>query len=276
ARAGRGRGPAGGAPNPLASRQVAGIADPPPLRSAKSVPSKHGDKAKKRRDVVKRRRCFSALRRRPALAPLRRGRLNFRWPREPRCERAPSPWLARSAQKNTIRVPSRTETPPRAGCGTRLVYSSTPMAVRTFDHRTHVTLDGNEAAARVAYKLSDVIAIYPITPSSTMGEWADQWAAQGMPNLWSTVPTVAELQSEGGAAGALHGALQTGALAPTFTASQGLLLMIPNMYKIAGELTPTVFHVAARSLATQALSIFGDHSDVMATRATGFAMLASG
>ena len=139
-----------------------------------------------------------------------------------------------------------------------------------------ITLDGNEAAARVAYKLSDVIAIYPITPSSTMGEWADQWAAQSVPNLWSTVPTVAELQSEGGAAGALHGALQAGALATTFTASQGLLLMIPNMYKIAGELTPTVFHVAARSLATQALSIFGDHSDVMATRATGFAMLAAG
>src|SRR5262249_20715702 len=155
--------------------------------------------------------------------------------------------------KNTIRVPSRTETPPRAGCGTRLADSSTPMAVRTFDNRTHVTLDGNEAAARVAYKLSDVLAIYPITPSATMGAWPDQWAAQGMPNLWSTVPTVAELQSEGGAAGALHGALQTGALATTFTASQGLLLMIPNMYKIAGELTPTVFHVAARSLATQAL-----------------------
>ena len=138
-----------------------------------------------------------------------------------------------------------------------------------------VTIDGNEAAARVAYKLSDVIAIYPITPSSTMGEWADQWAAQGVPNLWSTVPTVAEMQSEGGAAGALHGALQAGALATTFTASQGLLLMIPSMYKIAGELTPTVVHVAARTLATQALSIFGDHSDVMATRATGFAMFAS-
>jgi pyruvate-ferredoxin/flavodoxin oxidoreductase len=139
-----------------------------------------------------------------------------------------------------------------------------------------VTIDGNEAAARVAYRLSDVIAIYPITPSSTMGEWADQWAAQGRPNLWGTVPTVVEMQSEGGAAGALHGALQSGALATSFTASQGLLLMIPNMYKIAGELTATVLHVAARSLATQALSIFGDHGDVMATRATGFAMLASG
>ena len=141
--------------------------------------------------------------------------------------------------------------------------------------RTHVTLDGNEAAAQVAYQLSDVIAIYPITPSSAMGEWADQWSAEGRPNLWGTVPTVVEMQSEGGAAGALHGALQTGALATTFTASQGLLLMIPNMYKIAGELTPAVFHVAARALATQALSIFGDHGDVMAARATGFAMLAS-
>jgi pyruvate-ferredoxin/flavodoxin oxidoreductase len=146
---------------------------------------------------------------------------------------------------------------------------------RSTTRRSQATLDGNEAAATVAYRLSDVIAIYPITPSSTMGEWADQWAAARLPNLWGTVPTVIEMQSEGGAAGALHGALQTGALATTFTASQGLLLMIPNMYKIAGELTPAVFHVAARSLATQALSIFGDHSDVMAARATGFAMLAS-
>ena len=112
------------------------------------------------------------------------------------------------------------------------------------------TIDGNEAAARVAYRLSDVIAIYPITPSSTMGEWADQWAAQGRPNQWGTVPTVVEMQSEGGAAGALHGALQSGALATSFTASQGLLLMIPNMYKIAGELTPFCMHVAARTLAT--------------------------
>jgi pyruvate-ferredoxin/flavodoxin oxidoreductase len=148
--------------------------------------------------------------------------------------------------------------------------SASPIA------RRHVTLDGNEAAAHVAYQLSDVIAIYPITPSSAMGEWADQWAAEHRPNLWGTVPSVTEMQSEGGAAGALHGALQAGALATTFTASQGLLLMIPNMYKIAGELTPTVFHVAARSLATQGLSIFGDHGDVMAARATGFAMLASG
>jgi pyruvate-ferredoxin/flavodoxin oxidoreductase len=142
--------------------------------------------------------------------------------------------------------------------------------------RRRVTLDGNESAAHVAYQLSEVVAIYPITPSSAMGEWADQWATQRRPNLWGTVPTVVEMQSEGGAAGALHGALQSGALATTFTASQGLLLMIPNMYKIAGELTATVFHVAARALATQALSIFGDHSDVMAARATGFALLASG
>jgi pyruvate-ferredoxin/flavodoxin oxidoreductase len=141
--------------------------------------------------------------------------------------------------------------------------------------RTHVMIDGNEAAARIAYKLSEVVAIYPITPSTPMGEQADAWAATGQPNLWGTVPQVIEMQSEGGAAGALHGALQTGALATTFTASQGLLLMIPNMYKIAGELTPVVFHVAARSLAAQALSIFGDHSDVMATRATGWALLAS-
>lgn len=141
--------------------------------------------------------------------------------------------------------------------------------------RTWMTIDGNEAAVRVAYKLSDVMAIYPITPSTPMGESADAWSATNEKNLWGTVPTVIEMQSEGGAAGALHGALQSGALATTFTASQGLLLMIPNMYKIAGELSPVVFHVAARSLATQGLSIFGDHSDVMATRATGFAMLAS-
>ena len=137
------------------------------------------------------------------------------------------------------------------------------------------TLDGNEAVAHVAYRLNEVIAIYPITPSSTMGEWADAWMSEGKTNLWGTVPSVVEMQSEGGAAGAVHGALQTGSLTTTFTASQGLLLMIPNMYKIAGELTPTVFHVAARALAAQALSIFGDHSDVMATRTTGFAMLCS-
>ena len=142
-------------------------------------------------------------------------------------------------------------------------------------NRMWVTIDGNEAAASIAHKLSEVIAIYPITPSTAMGELADACSAAGQPNLWGTVPQVIEMQSEGGAAAAIHGALQTGALATTFTASQGLLLMIPNMYKIAGELTPTVFHVAARSLAAQGLSIFGDHSDVMAVRATGFALLSS-
>ncbi len=140
---------------------------------------------------------------------------------------------------------------------------------------TRITVDGNEAVAYVAHKLNEVIAIYPITPSSSMGELADEWSAQKRPNLWGTVPLVVEMQSEGGAAGAVHGALQAGALTTTFTSSQGLLLMIPNMYKIAGELTPTVFHVAARALAAQGLSIFGDHSDVMATRQTGFALLAS-
>jgi pyruvate-ferredoxin/flavodoxin oxidoreductase len=138
-----------------------------------------------------------------------------------------------------------------------------------------MTLDGNEAVARVAYKLNEVIAIYPITPSSAMGEWSDEWAAADKPNLWGTVPRVIEMQSEAGAAGAVHGALQVGSLTTTFTASQGLLLMIPNMYKIAGELTSAVFHVAARSLAAQGLSIFGDHSDVMATRATGWGLLSS-
>ncbi|MCJ7723328.1 MAG: pyruvate:ferredoxin (flavodoxin) oxidoreductase, partial [Anaerolineales bacterium] len=142
--------------------------------------------------------------------------------------------------------------------------------------RQIVTIDGNEATTSVAYRLSEVIAIYPITPSSPMGEFADEWSAKKIPNLWGTVPSVIEMQSEGGAAGAVHGALQTGALTTTFTASQGLLLMIPNMYKIAGELTSTVFHVAARSIAAQALSIFGDHSDAMAVRQTGWAMLASG
>ncbi|MFV1949671.1 MAG: pyruvate:ferredoxin (flavodoxin) oxidoreductase [Anaerolineales bacterium] len=137
-------------------------------------------------------------------------------------------------------------------------------------------IDGNEAVAAVAHKINEVIAIYPITPSSPMGEHADAWSAKGKTNIWGTVPDVIEMQAEGGAAGAVHGALQAGALTTTFTASQGLLLMLPNMYKIAGELTPTVFHIAARSLAAQALSIFGDHSDVMAARATGFALLGSG
>ena len=141
--------------------------------------------------------------------------------------------------------------------------------------RPYVTIDGNEAAAYIAHKVNEVIAIYPITPSSPMGEWADQWTAEDKTNIWGTVPLVVEMQSEGGAAGAVHGALQTGSLTTTFTASQGLLLMVPNMFKIAGELTPTVFHVAARSVAAQALSIFGDHSDVMATRQTGWGMLCS-
>src|SRR6266550_8217923 len=141
--------------------------------------------------------------------------------------------------------------------------------------RTWVTIEGNEAAATIAHALSEVIAIYPITPSTPMGELADAWSAAGRPNIWGSVPSVVEMQSEGGAAGAVHGALQGGALATTFTASQGLLLMIPNMYKIAGELTPFCMHVAARALATHALSIFGDHSDVMACRQTGFAMLCS-
>ncbi|MFO0552262.1 MAG: pyruvate:ferredoxin (flavodoxin) oxidoreductase [Polyangiaceae bacterium] len=139
-----------------------------------------------------------------------------------------------------------------------------------------VTLDGNTAVADVAYRLSEVIAIYPITPSSSMGELSDEWAAKKRPNLWATVPNVTEMQSEAGAAGAVHGALQAGSLATTFTASQGLLLMIPNMFKIAGELTPFCMHVSARTVATHALSIFGDHSDVMACRMTGFAMLCSG
>jgi pyruvate-ferredoxin/flavodoxin oxidoreductase len=140
----------------------------------------------------------------------------------------------------------------------------------------HATLDGNTAVAHVAYRVNEVCAIYPITPSSTMAELADQWASEGIANIWGGIPVVQEMQSEGGAAGTVHGALQAGALTTTFTASQGLLLMLPNMFKIAGELTCSVFHVAARALATQALSIFGDHSDVMATRTTGFALLSSG
>ncbi|HEX6173489.1 MAG TPA: pyruvate:ferredoxin (flavodoxin) oxidoreductase, partial [Candidatus Binatia bacterium] len=136
-----------------------------------------------------------------------------------------------------------------------------------------ITVDGNEAAASVAHRVSEVIAIYPITPSSPMGELSDEWSNQGRRNLWGNIPEVIEMQSEAGAAGAVHGALQAGALATTFTASQGLLLMIPNMFKIAGELTPFTMHVAARTVATHALSIFGDHSDIMACRPTGFAML---
>jgi pyruvate-ferredoxin/flavodoxin oxidoreductase len=139
--------------------------------------------------------------------------------------------------------------------------------------RRRITVDGNEAAASVAYRASEAIAIYPITPSSPMAEVCDEWSSRKKPNLWGAIPELAEMQSEGGAAGAVHGALQAGALATTFTASQGLLLMIPNMYKIAGELSPFTMHVAARTLATHALSIFGDHSDVMACRQTGFALV---
>src|ERR671933_1774215 len=139
--------------------------------------------------------------------------------------------------------------------------------------RAQVTIDGNEAASYVAFKTNEVIAIYPITPSSNMGENADAWAAAGEKNIWGYTPKVREMQSEGGAAGAVHGTLQTGSLSCTFTASQGLLLMIPNMFKIAGEQTPTVFHIAARAVATHALSIFGDHSDVMAARSCGWAIL---
>jgi pyruvate-ferredoxin/flavodoxin oxidoreductase len=141
--------------------------------------------------------------------------------------------------------------------------------------RTKLTLDGNEAVSHVAYRLNEVMAIYPITPSSTMAEWCDQWASEGRRNLWGTIPGIIEMQSEGGAVGAVHGMLQTGSIATTFTASQGLLLMVPNMLKIAGELLPAVFHVTARAVATHALSIFGDHSDIMACRTTGWAMLGS-
>ena len=137
------------------------------------------------------------------------------------------------------------------------------------------TMDGNTAVAHVAYRVNEVCAIFPITPSSTMADLADEWASQGLRNIWGNVPIVQEMQSEGGAAGAVHGALQSGAMTTTFTASQGLLLMLPNMFKIAGELTPATMHVTARTLATHALSIFGDHSDVMACLSTGWAMLAS-
>src|SRR5512133_4233564 len=136
-------------------------------------------------------------------------------------------------------------------------------------------LEGNEAAARIAHLTNEVIAIYPITPSSGMGEFADAWSAAGQKNIWGAVPEVIEMQSEAGAAGAVHGSLQAGALTTTFTASQGLLLMIPHMFKIAGELTPFAMHVSARTLATHGLSIFGDHSDVMSVRQTGFMLLAA-
>ncbi len=153
--------------------------------------------------------------------------------------------------------------------------SAAPSPKQSRQSKTFKALDGNEAAAYVAYRLNEIMAIYPITPSSPIAEWCDQWASEGKRNLWGTVPAIVEMQSEGGAAGAVHGALQTGSLSTTFTASQGLLLMIPNMFKIAGELLPVVFHVTARTVAAHALSIFGDHSDVMATRSTGWAMLAA-
>jgi len=147
--------------------------------------------------------------------------------------------------------------------------------MRDKNEAKQITFDGGTGVAHIAYRVSEICSIYPITPSSSMAELCDEWSADGQENVWGQVPDVFEMQSEGGAAGTTHGALQTGALTTTFTSSQGLLLMIPNMYKIAGELTSTVFHIAARSLATQALSIFGDHQDVMAARSTGFAMLAS-
>jgi len=142
--------------------------------------------------------------------------------------------------------------------------------------RKKVTIDGNEAAAYIAHKTNEVCAIYPITPSSNMGEWADDWSAAGRTNIWGTVPSVVEMQSEAGASATTHGALQAGALTTTFTAAQGLLLMIPTMFKVAGELTSTVWHVSARTVATHALSIFGDHGDVMAVRSTGFGLICTG
>src|ERR1700761_1422648 len=173
----------------------------------------------------------------------------------------------RSAEMHRLRHMLRTMPMPRHRDGRR------DRSCRMSDQRA--VMDGNTAVAHVAYRVNEVCAIFPLTPSSTMAELADEWSAKSIPNIWGNVPVVQEMQSEGGAAGAVHGALQSGALTTTFTASQGLLLMMPNMFKIAGELTPTVFHVAARALATQALSIFGDHTDVMAVRSTGFAFLAS-
>src|SRR4029077_17973345 len=151
--------------------------------------------------------------------------------------------------------------------------SSKPAAPAAAKAAKFKTLDGNEAAAYVAFRVNEAMAIYPITPSSPIAEWCDQWASEGKKNIWGTTPAIVEMQSEGGAVGAVHGALQTGSLSTTFTASQGLLLMIPNMFKFAGELLPTVFHVTARTVASHALSIFGDHGDIMAARATGWAML---
>jgi pyruvate-ferredoxin/flavodoxin oxidoreductase len=171
-----------------------------------------------------------------------------------------------STQESPVRSSQKAKSPVNAS---RASFSQTELPKKT----VYKTLDGCEAAAYVAYRLNEVMAIYPITPSSPIAEWCDQWASEGKMNLWGTVPAIAEMQSEGGAVGAVHGMLQTGSMATTFTASQGLLLMIPNMFKIAGELLPTVFHVTARTVATHALSIFGDHSDIMACRSTGWAML---
>src|SRR6202166_5294010 len=162
-----------------------------------------------------------------------------------------------------------------AGANSMSVVVTEKTIARKIAAQTTATMDGNTAVAHVAYRVNEVCAIYPITPSSTMAELADEWASNGIRNIWGSIPVVQEMQSEGGAAGAVHGALQSGALTTTFTSSQGLLLMLPNMFKIAGELTPTVFHIAARTVATHALSIFGDHSDVMAARTTGWAMLCS-
>src|SRR6202034_3454380 len=163
----------------------------------------------------------------------------------------------------------------RAGANSMNVVVTEKTMARNIAAQTTATMDGNTAVAHVAYRVNEVCAIYPITPSSTMAELADEWASNGIRNIWGSVPVVQEMQSEGGAAGAVHGALQSGALTTTFTSSQGLLLMLPNMFKIAGELTATVFHVAARSLATSARPAFGAQADVMAVRAAGFAMLAS-
>src|SRR5271154_1033199 len=163
----------------------------------------------------------------------------------------------------------------RAGANSMNVIVTEKAITRKVAALESATMDGNTAVAHVAYRVNEVCAIYPITPSSTMAELADEWAAAGTTNIWGNIPVVQQMQAEGGAAGAVHGALQSGALTTTFTASQGLMLMLPNMFKIAGELTSTVFHVAARSLATSALSIFGDHADVMTVRPTGFALFCS-
>ena len=197
--------------------------------------------------------------------------------------RVPDLWTRKRLPESDSRAETPTLDPAirqaaalyRAGLGGITDAAPAPVGEAEVVAGQRLVVDGNEAAALVAHKTSEVIAIYPITPASAMGEFADEWSAKGKPNLWGDVPTIVEMQSEAGAAGAVHGALQAGALTTTFTASQGLLLMLPDMFKIAGELTPFVMHVAARALATHALSIFGDHSDVMAARGTGFALLCS-